>query len=190
MLCCARFGRKQSQGRDRSFFKDMTLRLDADETDEFALLTPAQLQRQKIADLTNFATSYLEKLIHLVVPVPRGREDSVDLLLGVKGSPSATSKASNWRRLGRTAASVFGTVLIIGLLMSLAWLAIDIATNRLPELVSAPVTATSTVQAPSDPSKPGFHGRRVGRKCPNSAICPACFVSGALQRRLFNAWHI
>ncbi len=132
-------------------YKDMTLRLDAGDPARMAALTPAQLQQQRLADLSLFATRYLEKLIHLVVPVPKSRKDSVELLLGVKAGEPARA-VPRWRKPVQTAMSILGTTLVVGFLMLAAGLGIEVVTNKLPNLVVSP-GATTSAQTSSEAGK-------------------------------------
>jgi hypothetical protein len=75
-------------------------------------------------DLFRFATNYLEKLVHLIVPVPRSQEDAVEKLLGLKTVLQPTRSERRFRRLRRAAGEGVRTLLVVALLgavVSLAW---------------------------------------------------------------------
>jgi KAP-like P-loop domain-containing protein len=134
-------------------YKDMTLRLDSPDPSKPLAQTPAELQQQKLADLNDFASHYLEKLIHLVVPVPRSRKDSVELLLGLTPSTRKDTETPKWRKAAKTAFEMLGTVFVVAFLISSAWLGLDLATRSLPT-VAASSAAPSSAPAPADAIKP------------------------------------
>jgi hypothetical protein len=142
-------------------YKDMTLRLDSPDRSKPLAQTPAELQQQKLADLNDFASHYLEKLIHLVVPVPRSRKDSVELLLGLKPSTRKDTETPKWRKAAKTAFEMLGTVFVVAFLISSAWLGLDLATRSLPT-VAASSAAPSSAPAPADAIKPSASPPNVG----------------------------
>lgn len=136
-------------------YKDMTLRLDSGDPSKPLAQNAAELQRQKLADLDDFASHYLEKLIHLVVPVPRSREDSVELLLGLKPSGRKATETPKWRKGLKVGFEMLGTVLVVVFLMSSAWLGLDLATRSLPTVAAssgAPSNAAADIKPPLSPA--------------------------------------
>ncbi|MEA2900071.1 MAG: hypothetical protein QOJ84_5686 [Bradyrhizobium sp.] len=131
-------------------YKDMTLRLDGGDPSRHVAQTPGDLQQQKLADLSEFASRYLEKLIHLVIPVPRSRKDSVELLLGLKQSSNKRAEVPGWRKATKTLAEMFGTALVVGFMLSLAWLAVTLVTRS---LTTAATSSVSDTTAPSSVGK-------------------------------------
>lgn len=136
-------------------YKDMTLRLDSADASKPLAQNAAEMQRQKLADLDDFASHYLEKLIHLVVPVPRSREDSVELLLGLRPGGRTSAETPKWRKGLKVGFEMLGTVLVVAFLMSAAWLGLDLATRSLPTVAassSAPSNAAADIGKPSAPA--------------------------------------
>jgi hypothetical protein len=131
-------------------YKDMTLRLDSGDASKHLAQTPAQLQQQKLADLSEFASRYLEKLIHLVIPVPRSRKDSIELLLGLKQSSNKRAEVPRWRKATKTLSEMFGTALVVGFMLSLAWLGVTLVTRS---LTTAATSSASDTAAPSGAGK-------------------------------------
>jgi hypothetical protein len=123
----------------------MTLRLDGGGASRHLAQTPAELQQQKLADLSEFASRYLEKLIHLVIPVPRSRKDSVELLLGLKQSGNKRAVMPRWRKLTETLSEMLGTALVVGFMLSLAWLGTVLVTRSLTTAATSPVASDAAI---------------------------------------------
>ena len=140
-------------------YKDMTLRLDDDDPAKPPAQTAAELQRQKLADLDDFASHYLEKLIHLVVPVPKSREDSVELLLGLRPGGRPVAETPKWRKSLKVGFEMLGTVLVVAFLMSSAWLGLDLATRSLPTVAASSGAASP---GPADAGKPSASAAGTG----------------------------
>jgi hypothetical protein len=136
-------------------YKDMTLRLERSDSSRPIAQTAADLQQQKLAELNEFASRYLEKLIHLMVPVPRSRAECVELLLGLKPSTRKDAKASRWRKAAKTGFEMLGTVLVVVFLISSAWLALDLATRSLPTVAASSAAPTSAPAAADAAKQPG-----------------------------------
>jgi Cdc6-like AAA superfamily ATPase len=130
-------------------YKDMTLRLDTPDPSKPLAQTPGQLQQQKLAELNDFASHYLEKLIHLVVPVPRSREDSVELLLGLKPSTRKDAETPKWRKAAKVGFEMLGTMFVVAFLISSAWLGLDLATRSLPTVAASSAAPTNAPAADS-----------------------------------------
>jgi hypothetical protein len=125
-------------------YKDMTLQLEDSEPPGAAEPSPSELRRRRLVALNEFASRYLEKLIHLVVPVPRSREDTVELLLGLKRADAGPPQVETWRTVVRTISGMLSTALVVALLIASAWLGATLVTRSLPT-VAASTAAPSTV---------------------------------------------
>ncbi|VIO68598.1 hypothetical protein CI1B_22210 [Bradyrhizobium ivorense] len=137
-------------------YKDMTLQLDDSEPSGAAEPSPSELRRRRLLALNEFASHYLEKLIHLVVPVPRSREDTVELLLGLKRADAGPPQVETWRTVARTISGMLSTALVVALLIASAWLGVTLVTRSLPT-VAASTAASSTVPSATvngNPSSP------------------------------------
>ncbi len=143
-------------------YKDMTFRLElvdrAAHRKETAEQEAEEVAEEKAIDLVNFASNYLEKLIHLVVPVPRSRKETVDVLLGVRTVRPPDAAERRRQRLYAKAFDFAGTVLVVALLAAVAWFAVDIGTRTLASLAAtlevansatAPTSRDAAVPAPS-----------------------------------------
>ena len=122
--------------------------------------TSPNLEPPRKQDLVWFAQSYLQKLVHIVVPVPQAREDNVEQLLGLKPSPSpspAERRARRWSNL--VAEAAIPVLLLLGMLAlggAYAW-------PHLPSLAAVhvfmtgaelPQLATSAGTQSAEPSSP------------------------------------
>ena len=96
-----------------------------------------------------------------MVPVPRSRKDSVELLLGLKRSTRKDTETPKWRKAAKTAFEMLGTVFVVAFLISSAWLGLDLATRSLPT-VAASSAAPSSAPAPADAIKPSASPPNVG----------------------------
>lgn len=164
-------------------YKDMTLRLDPDPSRPLARTAEA-LQQQKLADLNDFASHYLEKLIHLVVPVPRSRQETVELLLGLKPPSRKQAEVPAWRTAAKTAFDMLGTVLVVGFLMSVAWLGFYLATRSFPTVaasssIAAKAPAATDIGKPSSAPAGTAAGGATTRLVPTSAPLTSAELSDA-----------
>ena len=124
-------------------YKDMTLRLDDVEAPHAAATDAAQAVERK-RELMRFASRYLEKLVHLVVPVPRSRKETVEMLLGLEPAPRGPTEERRKQKLRHAVINFAGTVAVVFFLASAGALAIGLATSLLP----ASQTASGPSKAP------------------------------------------
>ena len=126
--------------------------------------TSPNLEPPRKQDLVWFAQSYLQKLVHIVVPVPQARKDNVEQLLGLKpsSSPSLTERrARRWRNL--VAEAAIPVLLLLGILAlggSYAWPHLPSRTALHVFMTGAelPQLATSAGTRPVEPSSPTIAG--------------------------------
>ncbi|MFB9263604.1 hypothetical protein ACFFWD_10530 [Bradyrhizobium erythrophlei] len=99
-------------------------------------------------------------MIHLVVPVPGSREDTVELLLGLKPASAKPPQADVWRVRANTIFGMLGTALVVAFLIASAWLGLTLVTSSLPTVAAssaAPGVPTAPVRASNTPpSSAGF----------------------------------
>lgn len=102
-------------------YKDTVLELHETDTGDFS--------KPKREDLFRFATNYLEKLVHLVVPVPPATGEAVEKLLGLTTVPPPSRAERRERRFKNLAAeTAIPLLLLLGgcvLIGSLAWPFVD-----------------------------------------------------------------
>ena len=144
-------------------YKDTLLELDEEAT--------GAIEKPKKDDLFNFATRYLEKLIQLVVPVPRGADDTVEKILGLKPLP----QPSRWNRRLRNARRIAGDLVVMGLIVALTGMALwygaglagrGIATWQ-ASIVAANPPEPATSPGATEPATP------PGGPAPSSGEAPA-----------------
>jgi hypothetical protein len=131
-------------------YKKTLLRLDENST--------GPIPEPGMEDLFRFATNYLEKLVHLIVPVPRAGLAAVEQVLGVGGS-AATAKVDRRALRRRKLASEIGGGLLVGLfLIATALFTIGILTSFVPPqrplLTPAELEQTASGCLPSPKSSP------------------------------------
>jgi hypothetical protein len=104
-------------------YKDTLLELQDTDT--------GSVQEARKDELFRFATNYLEKLVHLVVPVPRTTNDAVEKLLGLKPVPPPSREERTRRRVRHRAAEAAIPIL---LLSGLATMAVAVVYPLLPSM--------------------------------------------------------
>jgi hypothetical protein len=111
-------------------YKETLLELDQTASGNFS--------KPQKEDLYRFATRYLEKLVHLVVPVPRTGEDTVEKLLGLEpvAVPSRWQRQQLWFRhlMGEVVSPVLVLLATIGIAVCLVFLVVPEIQSWMPNL--------------------------------------------------------
>jgi hypothetical protein len=144
-------------------YKDMILHIDnLEENDGKA--SPRALRE--------FASRYLEKLVHLVVPIPRSQQQTVEKLLGITPLQPSSAKDRRGRRRRRTAIDFIATLVLGTVLLSATWFAVELMTG-IASNAPKPSADTNIPTPPAAPAQPGGTGTAT-----NAVVAPtAPFLS-------------
>src|SRR5262249_43802486 len=132
-------------------YKDMTLKLEFVDGAAGKGDDPEELGRRRVRDLIQFSSNYLEKLIHLIVPVPRSKKETVEVLLGLAAGPRPLASQQWWQTMRKSAYEFVGTIVAVAFLAAAAWLSVNLATRALITYAATPkadeIVATGTPPA-------------------------------------------
>jgi hypothetical protein len=165
-------------------YKDMTLRLDDVEPSK----TPEPPSAADDAagrrdELKRFASRYLEKLVHLVVPVPRSREETVEMLLGLKPAPRPSPEERRRQKIWRSLINFAGTLAVVSFLAAAGALAIGLASSwLLPSLTVGEPAKIAAAQSPQ--GTPSVQPQQGQAPAGQQALPTADFVSNLVLEKL------
>jgi hypothetical protein len=133
-------------------YKDSTLRLDGTGPSKDSEETSAELQSRKRTELNEFAARYLEKLIHLVIPIPLSQKETVETLLGLRPPSNEMLRAPRWRMAAKSVLEMLGTALLVASLI-LSGLGLYLAASSLPKVSVSSTAHTGPSAVPDKPSQ-------------------------------------
>jgi KAP family P-loop domain len=134
-------------------------------------------------ELGAFASRYLEKLVHLVVPVPRSQRQTVEKLLGITPLPPVSAKERRRRRWRRTMIDFVATLVLGAVLLSATWFVVDVMTgiaSTTPnpvENANAPSSPIASTQQSGAAGGTSASGTAAGIGASSAATPPTTFLS-------------